>query len=323
MKNYIIIISGATASGKSDLAVKIAHEVNGEIINADIGSMYAPLTIGTAKPNWQSEKIMHHLFDILDQPINFTVVQFRERVKILIQEIWSRGRVPIIVGGSAFYIKALFYEQHEIPDSSAFVQDLEREVEDGQIDSLELWAQLNLIDSARACKIHPHDTYRLIRALAIFQATGKKPCEFEQMFQPVAPFYFIMCKRDRQDLYQKINSRVDVMMDQGWINEVKTLQNTEWEKFLISKKIIGYDDLLRYLKQKKQDNLPEVVSLIQQKTRNYAKRQIIFLNKFESDLKNKLAQTKNIDCLQEINLTYCDVGLYIKGLSNRILQTLS
>ncbi len=323
MKNYIIIISGATASGKSDLALKIAQEVNGEILNADIGSMYAPLTIGTAKPNWKSEKIMHHMFDILEQPINFTVVQFRERMKILIKEIWSRKRVPIIVGGSAFYIKALFYQQHEISDCLKFVTNLERDLQDGIIDSLQLWEQLNCIDSVRAQKIHPHDNYRIIRALAIFQATGKKPCEFEQMFQPLAPFYFIICKRDRQDLYQNINARVHTMMDQGWLDEVKALQNSEWGNFLLSKKIIGYDDLLRWLKLSTCKNLDETLTIIQQKTRNYAKRQIIFLKKLESDVKKQISNGQISGSVQEINLTYCDVGLYIKGLSKLILQTLS
>lgn len=323
MKNYIIIISGATASGKSDLALNIAQEIGGEIINADIGSMYTPLTIGTAKPNWQSEKIPHHLFDILNQPENFTVTQFRERVKKLLQEIWDRGHVPIIAGGSAFYIKSLFYKQHEIPDSSEIVANLECQIAQGTIDSLELWQRLHQIDPVRAAKIHPHDTYRLIRALSIFETTGKNPSEFEQMFQPLAPFYFITCKRERQELYQRIDTRVHAMIDQGWLCEVQKLQNTEWEKFLINKKLIGYDDLLKYLQQKKQDNLSEVIALIQQKTRNYAKRQIIFLNKLETDLKKELDKGQIAGSVQDINLTYCDVGLYIKGLSNQILQTLS
>ena len=330
MKNKIIIISGATASGKSDLALQIAQELEGEIINADIGSMYQPLTIGTAKPVFDngyfglmSKKIPHHLFDILDQPIHFTVVQFRERVEKLLQEIWARGHVPIIVGGSAFYIKALFYRQHEIADSSEIIKKLELQIAQGDIDSFELWQRLNQIDSIRAGQIHPHDTYRLIRALAIFQTTGKNPSEFGQIFEPLASFYFITCKRERQELYQRIDARVHEMMNQGWMQEVQALQGTEWEKFLISKKLIGYDDLLKYLQQKKQNNLEDVVAIIQQKTRNYAKRQIIFLNKLECDLKIELNKSQIKGFLQDINLTYCDVGLYIKGLSNRILQTLS
>ncbi|MBP6892349.1 tRNA (adenosine(37)-N6)-dimethylallyltransferase MiaA [Candidatus Babeliales bacterium] len=323
MKDFVVIISGATASGKSDLALKIAQEINGEIVNADIGSMYQPLIIGTAKPDWRSEKNIHHLFDIIDQPKNFTVTQFRDQVEKLIRKIWKRDHVPIIVGGSAFYIKALFYKQHEIPDSSKIVANLEQQIALGMVNGLDLWQRLHQIDALRAKKIHPHDTYRLIRALAIFETTGKPPCEFEQIFQPLAPFYFIICKHERQKLYQRIDARVHTMIDQGWVQEVQKLQNTEWEKFLINKKLIGYDDLLKYLQQKKQENFFDVVSLIQQKTRNYAKRQIIFLNKLESDLKKELDKGQIVGSVQDINLTYCDVGLYIKGLSNRILQTLS
>ena len=323
MKNHIIVISGPTASGKSDLALNIAQEVHGEIINADIGSMYVPLSVGTAKPAWKSEIITHHLFDILDQPVNFTVVQFRALVQSLIQEIWSRGHVPIIVGGSAFYIKSLFFRQHEIADSSDIVARLEQQVAQGLVDSLALWNKLCDIDFKRSRKIHYQDTYRIIRALAIFEVTGQKPSNFEQVFDPVSSFYFIICKRDRKDLYERIDARVHQMMNNGWLKEIAALQKTEWQNFLIAKKLIGYDDLLHYAQNEKQSDLSEVVATIQQKTRNYAKRQIIFLNKLEKDVKNHQKQSKISGFVDDINLTSCDVGLYIKGLSNRILQTLS
>lgn len=319
----VIIISGATAVGKSDFALKVAEQLDGEIINADIGSMYAPLTIGTAKPNWQSEKIRHHMFDILDKPQNFTVVQFRNRLMILMEEIWNRGRLPIIVGGSAFYIKAFFYKQHEIVDTSAWIAKIEQEVEMGALDSITLWQELQNIDPVRAGQIHAHDTYRIIRALSIFKTTGKKPCEFAQIFEPLSPFFFITCKRDRQELYGKINLRVHEMMQHGWLEEVQQLKNTEWEKFLLIKKIIGYDDLLKYLHQGRQGNLTEITGFIQQKTRNYAKRQIIFLNKLQKDVLRELKRGQFAGLVQDVDLTYCNVGLYIKGLSNLILQTLS
>lgn len=323
MKKHVVLITGATASGKSDFSIKVAKALNGEVINADIGSMYTPLTIGTAKPDWKNEPVVHHLFDILDKPENFTVVQFRDRLKLLIAQIWQNGKVPIIVGGSAFYIKAFFFKQHEIVDSSIWVKQLEQQVEHGQIDNFALWQELHAIDPARAEKIHAHDTYRLIRAVAIFKATGKNPSEFEQIFEPLAPFTLITCKRDRKDLYERINSRVQVMMDHGWLQEVEQLQNSPWEKFLLTKKLIGYDDLLKYLKSSKTDNLNNVLDLIAQKTRNYAKRQIIFLNKLEKDVKNRLESGQFDGSVQDVDLTYCDVGLYIKGLSNRNLQTLS
>jgi tRNA dimethylallyltransferase len=300
MKKYVVLITGATASGKSDFSIKVAQELNGEVINADIGSMYTPLTIGTAKPDWKNEPVAHHLFDILNTPQNFTVVQFRNRLIPLIDQILQKGKVPIVVGGSAFYIKAFFFKQHEILNSSVWVEKLEQQIQRGDIDNLELWQELNSIDPARAVKIHAHDTYRLIRAISIFKATGKNPSAFEQVFEPIAPFVLITCKRDRQELYQRIDDRVQVMMKNGWLQEVENLQNGEWEEFLLAKKLIGYDDLLKYLKS---GDVTQVISLIAQKTRNYAKRQIIFLNKLEKDVKRELQNGQFVGSVQDLNLT--------------------
>ena len=319
IKKYVVIVSGATATGKSDFACKLAEELNGEIINADIGSFYTPLTIGTAKPDWRKEKHPHHLFDILDTPENFTVVQFRARVIELLEQIWQRGHVPIIVGGSAFYIKSLFFKQHDIVGTETWVQQMEEQ----NISSLNLWTQLHEVDPDRAAKIHPQDSYRLIRALAIFKATGQKPSEFEQIFDPIAPFYFITCARDRKELYNKIDGRVQEMLKLGWLQEVERLVGTDWQTFLYKKKLIGYDDLLLHQQYPDRATMGEVVAIISQKTRNYAKRQIIFLNKLQRDVVSALQTTHSVGSVEEINLTLCDVGLYIKGLSHRILQTLS
>ena len=323
MKKYVILISGATASGKTDFAIKIAKKLSGEIINGDIGSFYTPLTIGTAKPDWKSSDIPHHLFDILDKPLNFTVVQFRQSLSGLINEIWQRGNVPIIVGGSAFYIKSFFFKQHEIEGAQELIQQMEEELDQGLIDCNALWDKLLKIDPLRASQIHCNDAYRIIRAIAIFQVTGQKPSSFDQLFEPLAPFYFITCSRDRKELYQRINKRVQEMMEQGWIEEVEELRGTDWESFLISKKLIGYDDLLNFGIISNLQSIDSVVQIIAQKTRNYAKRQIIFLNKLQSEIAALIENGHCIGAAEEINLTLCDVGLYIKGLSNRILQTLS
>ncbi len=303
LEKKVILISGPTASGKSDFALKLAYKMGGEIINADIGSMYTPLTIGTAKPAWKEEQIAHHMFDVLDQPINFTVMQFRHKLKILIEEIWSRGHTPIIVGGSAFYIKACFYEQYDIANTEQIVKDLENLLSKHQTNSNVLWQELNQLDSARAEKIHIHDTYRIVRALAICKATGSKASSFKPLFKPLAPFKFFICMSDRQNLYERINQRVVKMIDQGWIDEVKNLQGTDWQKFLMIKKMIGYDDLLGYLENSNYLNLQDTINVIQQKTRNYAKRQIIFLNKLKNDIQSALIGSKYDGTLEDIDLT--------------------
>lgn len=275
----IIIISGATATGKSRLAIQMAAQHSGEIINADIGSFYKPMTIGTAKPDWKNEKTPHHLFDIIDKPVSLSVTRFRERVIELCEQIWARGNTPIIVGGSVFYIRALFYRQHDIPGTEPFVARLES----SDRSSIDLWKDLEAIDELRASQIDPHDRYRVIRALAIFQATGKKPSVFTQIFDPIAQFKFIICDRDRDELYDRIDRRVVQMLDEGWLEEAQAMRGTEWEKFLHRKKMIGYDDLLAHLANP-DSKLDQMVATIQKRTRNYAKRQVTFLKKLEQGL---------------------------------------
>ena len=166
-----------------------------------------------------------------------------------------------------------------------------------------MWQELNQLDSARAEKIHIHDTYRIVRALAICKATGSKASSFKPLFKPLAPFKFFICMSDRQNLYERINQRVVKMIDQGWIDEVKNLQGTDWQKFLMIKKMIGYDDLLGYLENSNYLNLQDTINVIQQKTRNYAKRQIIFLNKLKNDIQSALIGSKYDGTLEDIDLT--------------------
>jgi len=329
MKKQIVVISGATATGKSDFAIQLAMRLDGEIINADIGSWYTPLNIGTAKPDWKNQTVPHHLFDILDEPKNFTIVQFREQVIRLAQEIWSRGKVPIVVGGSAFYVKALWYRQGDIPDA----QDIQAQLHESPKTTLELWQELKTIDPSRAARLHEHDRYRIVRALAIHHVTGQLPSNFEPIFDPIANMVGIVCVRDRQELYGRIDERVLMMLKNGWIEEVIELVQTPWADFLEHKKIIGYDDILHYLKTDKSfDRYQELVSIIQQKTRNYAKRQNTFLTKLQKEvdrdllrqdllkqglLRQDLPKADCVGFIDEMNLTLCDVGLYINGLSDR------
>jgi len=321
MKKFILVISGATATGKSGFAIQLAQQLNGEIINADIGSWYTPLNIGTAKPDWRAEEIPHHLFDILDQPEQFNIIRFRTMVQQVAQEIWSRGRVPIVVGGSAFYIKSLWYHNYDLFTFKDDEQKIEQKLSDSDALSTDLWDELKSIDPIRAAKIHSNDRYRIVRALSIYKVTGQIPSSYEPVFDPIAPMIGIICVRDRQELYRRIDQRVLIMLQSGWIDEVAKLLGTEWESFLLDKKIIGYDDIIRYLRSdRSQVEYQRLVELIQQKTRNYAKRQVTFLKKLQNDVNASLQQTQPIEYIEEMNLTLCDVGLYINGLSNRLIQ---
>ena len=185
-----------------------------------------------------------------------------------------------------------------------------------------LWEQLHAIDPARAEKIDKNDHYRLVRALAIWQTQGQKPSDFQPIFDPLAPFYFLTLTRDRDQLYSMIDQRVQVMMESGWLDEVRSLIDDEqWVNFLLKKKMIGYDLLAQYLLgYQSERDLREIVELIQQRTRNYAKRQITFLSKLQKNVKESMQASKNHQSwpyvVQECNLTLCDLSLYIKQLSD-------
>ena len=265
-KNRIIIITGPTGVGKTDLALNLTKKMpQAEIINADVGQLYKPLTIGTAKPDWQNCAIPHHLFDVIYEPVNFTAIEFREHVRQLIKEIKKRSRVPIIVGGSSFYINALFFPPQQGTDVKKRQYDADTET---------LWGELNAVDPKRAAEIKKQDRYRIERALDIWYSLGVMPSLYKPTFDPVAPASFIVVTRDIEELYTLINDRVSKMFKMGWIDEVKTLSH-EWHEFLLKKKLIGYDDIVRYLRGEISSH-EDLIAIIQQKTRNYAKRQLTF-----------------------------------------------
>ena len=232
-QKFVILISGPTGSGKSALALELGNHCAIEIVNADIGSFYTHLTIGTAKPDWQSSKIPHHFFDVIDDAKSWTAPQFREKLAVLIEEIWQRGAIPVVVGGSAFYIQSFFYKNHTL---ALPTEELIEELEERSTDLL--FDELYAVDAQRAEKIGPSDRYRLVRALAIWYTQNQKPSDFEQQFEPLAPFYFATVFRDRDQLYTMINDRVDSMMENGWLREVQSLlDDPEWTDFLLKKKI--------------------------------------------------------------------------------------
>ena len=309
MRKCMIIIFGPTGVGKTDFGEQLASRLPAEIVNADLGQFYTPLSIGTAKPNWQNSPIPQHLFDIINEPRLMTVSEYRDQALQTFNQIWARGNIPIIVGGSGFYLKSLFF-----PPQASIDKDFEYSFEgDG-------WKQLYEIDPERALKIHPNDTYRITRALSIFHATGKKPSEYQPSYQPVGSFCFVYLTRQRPDLYSRIDQRVRIMLNEGWIPEVERLQGTSWETFLKKKKLIGYDDILEYLEgEKKELQLNALTDSIAQKTRNYAKRQITLGNQLFNQLENVLFQTadKTSSCVQ-FDLTCPPIELYINQLLQRV-----
>ena len=299
--SFVIIIFGPTGVGKSDIAQSLASFLPIEIINMDVGQFYAPLSIGTAKPAWQQSSIPHHLFDIIAEPKNITVAEYRDLVIDQVRTVWQHKKIPVLVGGSGFYLMSLFF-----PPEAAKTDQVTQGT----------WQDLNELDPARAAKIHPQDIYRIQRALSIIKTTGRLPSVYQPHFDPIAPFIITELVRERQDLYDRINGRTKVMMQLGWQNEVEKLLNTEWELYLQQKKLIGYDDIISYLKSEEDKrNYDQLIATIAQKTRHYAKRQLTFGRMLIARLKEQYAFMQSSKSSVEVfNLTLSDVDLYINQL---------
>jgi len=311
-----LVIFGPTGVGKTDIAITLAEQIPAEIINMDMGQCYAPLSIGTAKPDWQSQKIPHHLFDSINEPKNFTVTQYRKLCLDAMNAIWDRGNLPILVGGSAFYLQSLFFPPLTQPFGQAITMV-------AMPDEANSWDSLNEIDPKRASMIHPNDSYRINRALSIWHTLGKKPSDYIPLFNPPSSYTVLCLGRERKELYERIDSRVYAMIRDGWLEETKSLQKTPWEVFVRSKKIIGYDDIFAYLEgDRSPENLKKMIHAIQQKTRNYAKRQMTFWRKLEIDLTNAIQAHQAQDALEGeigvVNLTLLDVDLYISQLLKKV-----
>lgn len=265
---HALIITGPTGVGKTDLSLTVGQRFGGEIINADVGQFYKPLTIGTAKPNWQAQPIAHHLFDVLDQPIDFNSAAFRLLAKKNMQEIVQRNHLPVIVGGSCFYVQAVLQE----PCVHTAVQ---KRFYDQATDVL--WHELERIDPERAANIALTDRYRITRALDIWYGRGCMPSQCAPTFAPLAlKTLLVVLTRPVDELYARINARVVAMVNAGWLDEICGLDE-HWQAFLLRKKLIGYDDFIRYVRDG--GCLSEVIACVQQKTRNYAKRQLTFLRR--------------------------------------------
>lgn len=276
MNSFFIIISGPTGVGKTDFVSRLSSTVPFpvEIINVDVGQFYAPLSIGTAKPDYKAEPIKHHFFDTITEPRDYTVAQFRERLLVLMQSLWSKGVTPVLVGGSGFYIYSLFFPPLEAPDQEK-ESELLPVLKDMSCD--QIWQMLADIDPERAASIHPHDRYRVERALNL-AGKGYKPSLQIPLFNPPGSCAFYFLTRDREQLYNRINKRVDEMLKQGWLEEVEKL-NHAWKAFLRTKKLIGYPLLIDYLEKMAQGggaDLAATAECIKKQTRAYAKRQLTY-----------------------------------------------
>ncbi|MFT6765345.1 MAG: tRNA dimethylallyltransferase [Alteromonas naphthalenivorans] len=305
----LIIIYGPTGVGKTEYALGLGESENIEIINGDVGQFYEPLAIGTAKPDWKNEEIPHHLFDVLIEPKDCTVVEYRNMVLDKVQQVWDRGSLPVIVGGSGFYIKSLFY----MPKGDKTI-----EVEESKEATQDLWQELKKRDPQRAEEVYQQDRYRIERALVLLNK-GIKASDCAPEYKAIdADVLLCFLNRPRTQLYERINQRTHIMFDAGWIKEVELLMQTPWQEFLMRKKLIGYNDIITYFETDRTEQDKELLfATIQKKTRNYAKRQLTFWRMLEK-LMNKqfqqFSQAIEVDVSHETKESFKErVMNFIKG----------
>lgn len=302
-----VFIYGPTAVGKTDFANMLAMHIPCEIINIDAGQLYAPLTIGTAKPAWKEALVPHHMFDVCTDPADYSVATYRKAVASLVQDIVRRGKIPLFVGGSGFYMNSLLFPplEHE-----TFTAD------HTLVDDALLWDQLNTIDPIRATEIHPHDTYRLRRALTLYQQTNTAPSSLKPVYCPIISPLFVFLTQPTDILKHKISQRVVQMFSDGWVGEVKNLMGTPWESFLLRKKWIGYPELIAYCSAgEPKTELPFMQEAISRATWQYARKQLSYARMF---IKKITSVDANVPCIT-IDLTSSHLELYIKQLVRTIL----
>lgn len=309
---FMLVIYGPTGVGKTDFALDLAQHIPAEIINMDMGQFYTPLSIGTAKPDWQHSTIPHHLFDIINEPQNFTVAEYRQLLYKTVNEVIARGNLPILVGGSGFYLHSLLFSP------GVTIEDVD--ISDLYPAETNLWEKLYAIDPKRALSIDKNDHYRIQRALAIWHATGKLPSSYSSSYDPQADYMIIFVERDRQELKERINARVLEMFKCGWIEETENLIGTAWQEFIQRKNLIGYNEIFDFLLSKQTKNdFSLMVELISAQTRQYAKRQFTFWRKLEREIKKeKQYNGTYIGCLEAVNITNTDIHMYISEVVKKL-----
>ena len=303
----LIVLTGPTAVGKTSLSIALAKAVGGEIISADSMQVYKYMNIGTAKIT-EEEKcgIPHFLIDELEPDEEFNVTIFKNKVMGYIKDIKSRGKVPIIVGGTGFYIQSVIYDINfnEYGDDSEVRKKYELMAE--TIGKSKLHKKLALVDREYADSVSENNVKKVVRALTFFEMTGEKLSEHNKRERErSSPFdfaYFVLTM-DRKKLYERIDKRVDLMFDMGLVEEVKALMAKGYDKSLVSMQGIGYKEVIDYLSGK--TSLEECIDIIKRDTRHFAKRQltwfkrekvVTYIDKDEFDAEDK--------CLKEMLRVY-------------------
>lgn len=298
----LLIITGPTGIGKTEISLKLANKYKGEIISSDSMQIYKKLDIGTAKVDLDKTDIPHHMVDILEAHENFSVADFKFKAKEIISDINSRGGLPILVGGTGLYINSIVYNLDftETKPDYEYRDELRKILEEKGSEFL--YNKLFILNKDMAEKIHPNNGQRIIRALEILKSGNEKENNFRQENEDYN-LIFIGLNMDRERLYERINSRVDKMIELGLVDEVRSLLDQGLDKNSQSLKAIGYKEVISYLEG--EIEYSEMIDLIKKNSRHYAKRQLTW---FRRDGRIKWFDRESDNLLEEIE-SYIDSKL--------------
>jgi tRNA dimethylallyltransferase len=292
----LICILGPTAVGKTELAIDIAMGIDGEIVSVDSRQIYRYMNIGTAKPTPEQLKLVpHYMIDFVMPDEAFSVADYQKAADASIHQITQRGKIPLLVGGSGLYFRAVVDGLFQGPESDKELrQGLRQEAEESGIQVL--YHRLQSIDPEAANKIHHNDLMRIIRALEVYEKSGKRISELQKQWESGETrykFFAYGLNLPREELYKRIELRVDQMMAQGFLDEVESL--SKYSRNLPTMNCLGYKELFLFLDRK--CSLDEAVQLIKQNTRRYAKRQLTW---FRKDKRIKWLDASVCHCLENI-----------------------
>ena len=280
-KKPLIVLTGPTAAGKTGLSIELAKRINGAIISADSMQVYRHMDIGSAKiTKEEMDQIPHYLIDVLEPYEEFSVHLFKQMAEKALAEIYANGMIPIIVGGTGFYIQALLYDIQftDTDTDTEYREKMEELAEQNGADWLH--SRLREVDPEAAEQIHANNVKRVIRALEYFHQTGQKISEHNaeerQRTSPYRHVYFVL-NRDRAELYRRIDLRVDIMLENGLLDEVKKLKDMGYTKDMVAMKGLGYKEILDYLSG--EITLDEAIYRIKRDTRHFAKRQLTWFRR--------------------------------------------
>lgn len=281
-KSKIIVLTGATASGKTAFALQLAEGLGGEIVSADSMQVYRRLDIGTAKPTpAERARVPHHLIDVADPDEAYHVGRYRAEATRAIRQVVGRGRVPLVVGGTALYLKVLLEGLAPAPGRDAGVrQSLEQRWERG--DAGALWEELRRVDPELAARIHPNDRTRVVRGLEVWRVTGRPLSDLQRAHRfSSRPFAALRLglRVDREELYARIDRRVEEMLAAGWVEEVRGVLREGCPPRAPALQAIGYREIVGRLERGA--DLAGVTAEIQRSTRRYAKRQLTWFRRMD------------------------------------------